>query len=162
MSSKLSVEEVVANLEKKLAFHREQETFHTEQEAHHREQRAVHAAEIENVAQHLEAFKKVALPAAEIAAPPPAPPPPPEEETGLGPRPLISKLVARVVASWPAGETMTPKSVAAEVNRRYPTKLKRRVDARLSSVTLRRLRDAGDLRLVREGKAHHEAVYTKP
>jgi hypothetical protein len=160
MSSKLSVAEVLANLEKKLAFHREQEIFHTQQEAHHREQRAVHAAEIENVARHLEAFKTVALPAAELATPPPAPSPP--EETDLGPRPLISKLVTRVVASWPAGETMTPTSVAAEVNRRYPAKLKHLIDARLASVTLRRLRDAGRLRLVREGKAHHEAVYTKP
>lgn len=160
MSSKLSVEDVLANLEKKLAFHREQEIFHTQQEAHHREQSALHAAEIEKVAQHLEAFKTVALPAAELATPPPAPRLP--EETDLGPRPLISKLITRVVASSPAGETLTPSSVAAEVNRRYPAKLKYLIDARLASVTLRRLRDDGRLRLVREGKAHHEAVYTKP
>ncbi|MEA2604589.1 MAG: hypothetical protein QOF89_5581 [Acidobacteriota bacterium] len=160
MSTNLSVAEILANLEKKLAFHREQEAFHIQQEAHHREQRGVHTAEIENVAQHLEAFKKVALPAAELATPPPAPPPP--EETDLGPRPLLSKLITRVAVSWPpGGETMTPTSVAAEVNRRYPTKLKRRVDARLASVTLRRLRDSGQLHLVREGKAHHEAVYSK-
>jgi hypothetical protein len=160
MSTKLSVAEILANLEKKLAFHREQEALHTQQEAHHRQQRAVHTAEIENVAQHLEAFKTVALSAAELATPPPASPLP--EETDLGPRPLISKLITRVVASWPAGETLTASSVAAEVNRRYPGKLKRRVDARLASVTLRRLRDDGRLRLAREGKAHHEAIYTKP
>jgi hypothetical protein len=160
MSTKLSVAEILANLEKKLAFHREQEIFHTQQETLHREQRAVHAAEIENVSQHLEAFKTVALPAAELAAPQPASPLP--EETDLGPRPLISKLITRVVASWPAGETLTSSSIAAEVNRRYPAKLKHLIDARLASVTLRRLRDDGRLRLVREGKAHHEAVYTKP
>jgi hypothetical protein len=159
MSTKLSVAEILANLEKKLAFHREQEAFHIQQEEHHREQRAVHTAEIENVAQHLEAFKAVALPAAELATPPPAPPP--LEETDLGPRPLLSKLITRVAISWPSGEPMTPSSVAAEVNRRYPTKLKRRVDARLASVTLRRLRDTGQLHLVREGKAHHEAVYSR-
>lgn len=161
MSTKLSVAEILANLEKKLALHREQEAFHAQQEAHHSEQRAVHTAEIETVTQHLEAFKKVALPAAELAAPPPAPPPPPEEPD-LGPRPLLSKLITRVVLSWPPGETMTPTSVAAAVNHRYPTKLKRRVDARLASVTLRRLRDAGKLTLVQDGRAHHEAVYTKP
>jgi hypothetical protein len=160
MGSNLSVADILANLEKKLGYHREQETFHMQQEAHHREQRAAHAAEIENISQHLEAFRTVALPAAELATPPPAPPLP--EETDLGPRPLISKLITRVVASSPAGETLTPSSIAAEVNRRYPAKLKHLIDARLASVTLRRLRDDGRLRLVREGKAHHEAVYTKP
>ena len=53
MSSELSVAEVLANLEKRLAFHREQETLHRQQEAVHREQAALHAGESEVVAKHL-------------------------------------------------------------------------------------------------------------
>ena len=52
MSAKLSVEEMLSELEKREAFHRDQEAFHAEQEVfheqqqvHHREQRAVQAAE---------------------------------------------------------------------------------------------------------------------
>jgi hypothetical protein len=159
MSTSLSVAQVLANLEKKLAFHRDQETLHAKQEAFHREQRAVHGAEIEKVAQHLEAFKAVAIPAAELATPP-APPPPPEEPD-LGANPLISRLVSRVVASRPPDETFGASHIAAEVNRRYPTKLRRPVDPRTVSSALRRLRDTGHLHLVREGRAHHEALYAK-
>jgi hypothetical protein len=49
MSSKLSIAQVVAKLEARLAFHRQQEAFHAQQEVHHREQRAVHAAELERL-----------------------------------------------------------------------------------------------------------------
>ena len=159
MSTNLSVAQILANLEKKLAFHRDQETLHAEQEAFHREQRAVHGAEIEKVAQHLEAFKAVALPAAELATPP-APPPLPEEPD-LGAKPLISRLVTRVVSSRPVDEAFGASHIAAEVNRRYPTKLRRPVNPRTVSVTLRRLRDTGQIHEIREGKAHHEAIYTK-
>jgi hypothetical protein len=159
MSTNLTVAQILANLEKKLAFHRDQETLHTQQEAFHREQRGVHGAEIEKVARHLEAFKAVALPAAELATPPA--PPPPAEEPDLGAKPLITRLVSRVVASKPAEETFGSSHIAAEVNRRYPTKLRRPVDPRTVSVTLRRLRDIGEIHEVREGRAHHEAIYAK-
>jgi hypothetical protein len=159
MSTSLSVAQVLENLEKKLVFHRDQETLHTQQEAFHREQRAVHSAEIEKVAQHLEAFKAVALPAAELATPP-APPPLPEEPD-LGAKPLISRLVTRVVASWPADQIFGSSHIAYEVNRRYPTKLRRPVNPRTVSVTLRRMRDTGQIHDIQEGRAHHEAIYAK-
>lgn len=159
MSTSLSVAQILANLEKKLSFHRDQETLHTQQEAFHREQRAVHSAEIEKVAQHLEAFKAVALPAAELAMPP-APPPLPEEPD-LGGKPLISRLVTRVVASQPDGETFGASHIAAGVNRRYASKLRRPVNPRTVSVTLRRMRDTGQIHEVQEGRAHHEALYAK-
>lgn len=69
MSSKLSVEEVLANLEQRAAFHREQEALHAEQEAHHREQRALHAAELETVLQNLDAFRTAATTAVGLARP---------------------------------------------------------------------------------------------
>jgi regulator of protease activity HflC (stomatin/prohibitin superfamily) len=159
MSTSLSVAQVLANLEKKLAFHRDQEALHIQQEAFHREQRAVHSAEIEKVAQHLEAFKAVALPAAELAMPPTPPPLP--EEPDLGVKPLISRLVTRVVASRPVNETFGSTQVAAEVNQRYAAQLRRPVNPRTVSVTLRRMRDTGQIHDVQEGRAHHEAIYAK-
>ncbi|MFY9825099.1 MAG: hypothetical protein WAM82_27220 [Thermoanaerobaculia bacterium] len=162
MSTGLSVAEVLANLEKRLAFHREQETLHREQEAVHREQAAFHAGEGEKVAKHLEAFKTVALPAAEFAAPPPAPPPPPEEPELVGGGKLfISRAVARVALSWPEGEAFGGSHVASEVNRRFSAKLRRPIDGRLAAVTLRRLYTAGKILLLREGKAYHEALYSR-
>jgi hypothetical protein len=38
MSSKLSVEEVLSNLERRAVFHREQEALHARQAVHHQEQ----------------------------------------------------------------------------------------------------------------------------
>ena len=57
MSSELSVAQILANLEKQVAFYKEKEAYHAEQEAFHREQRAVNAAELEAVSKHYEAFK---------------------------------------------------------------------------------------------------------
>jgi hypothetical protein len=68
MSTRLSIEEMLSQLEKREAFHREQEAFHAEQEAfhgqqqvHHREQRAVHAAELEKVRESLATFRTAAV-----------------------------------------------------------------------------------------------------
>jgi len=159
MSSKMSVAEIVTNLEKRLAFHREQAAFHKEQQAMHREQHEVHEAEAGKVAAHLESFRAVASTAAELAAPLPGPPLP--EEPDLGPRPLTSHLITRVVKSQPDGEPFGATQIAAEVNRRYAGKLRRPVDGRLASVTLRRLHHDGQLHLVREGKPFHEALYSR-
>lgn len=162
MSSQLSVAQILANLEGQMALHREKEAFHAEQEVVHREQRAVHAAELETMARHYEAFKTSAGAAAEMAArlAPPAPPPPPKEEP-LPDKAVRSKLVARVVASLPAGEVFKPSGVAAEVNRRFGKALKKPVDLRLASSALLRMLADGRVRLVQRGTAHRESVYTK-
>lgn len=161
MGTEISVAEVLTNLEKRLVFHREQEALHRQQEAIHREQAESHAQEAETVAKHLEAFRTVALPAAELAAPPPAPAPPPEEPDLGGGKLLISRAISRVALSWPAGEPFTGRQVAAEVNRRFSAKLGRAIDARLAAVTLRRLSLAGKIQVARQGRAHHEALYSR-
>jgi len=168
MSTDFSVAEVRSKLEARIAHHEKQASFHAQQEVHHREQNAHHLAELETVRQHFEAFKTAAFPAAELAAEPTEPPPPAESPTPeeddrdlIGQRLVVSKLVARVVERL-KDETFGATRVAAEVNRRYSDKLKRPVEARAVSITLRRLRGNGLLRLVREGKAAHEAVYAKP
>jgi hypothetical protein len=162
LSTELSVAQVLANLEKQMAFHKDQEAHHAGREIFHREQRAVHAAEYETVAKHYEAFKATSGMAADIAArtaavlPAPDPPPPaPAKPT------LPSRLVARLVAELPAGETFAPSRVAAEVNRRYRRELRKPMDVRLASTALRRLVADGIVRLAEKGTAHHQAVYTK-
>lgn len=159
MSSKLSVAQILASLETKMAFHREREAFHAGQEALHRDQRTAHAAELENVARHYEAFKTAAGSAAEIAARPGSPAP--QEELSPGKPVVRSKLAARVVAELPAGETFTPSRIAAEVNRRFGKALKKPADSRLSSAALLRMLADGRVRLVQRGTAHRESVYTK-
>jgi hypothetical protein len=73
----------------------------------------------------------------------------------------VGRLVARIVASRRAEEVFSPSDVAQEINHRYGVKLRKPVDGRAASVTLRRLAAAGELHLVREGTAHREALYSR-
>ena len=164
MSTSLSVAEILSTLEKRIEHHREQAAFHAEQEAHHREQSALHLAEMEKVSQHFEAFKATALPAADLARQAGASSPAVEEADDLrdfvGKKLHVSKLVMRTVERL-QDPTFGAARVAAEINQRYSDRLRRPVDNREVSTTLRRLRDSGRLRVVREGKAVHGALYAK-
>jgi len=167
MSTAFSVAEILAKLEERIVHHQKQADFHAQQEVHHREQNAFHLAELKKVREHFEAFKTSALPAAELAGQGAAPPQPVKEEVEddrefIGKRILASRLVARVAERMADGVTFGAHQVAAEINRRYRDKLRRPIDARTVSVTLRRLQAAGRLHLVRQGKSNHEALYTKP
>jgi hypothetical protein len=166
MSTKLSIEDVVANLEARAAFHGEQEVLHAQQEVHHREQRAVHATELAKVREHLETFRAAAAPALELARSPvvsaPSPPPQPEALPTTSGRLMVSKLVRQVVQSQPDGEPFGATAVAAEVNRRFGHHLKKRaLDSRTTGDVLRRLANEGAIHRVREGKAFHGALFTK-
>jgi hypothetical protein len=158
------VAQILANLEKQLAFHREKEAYHAEQEVFHREQRAAQAAEVETVSKHYEAFKATAGDAAAIAART-ATAPPPKPEASSPPVRLEPvrphKLVARLVAELPQGENFTATKVAAEVNRRYQSELKKPIDRPTASTCLRRMVADGRIHLVKKGTAHIPAVYKK-
>lgn len=169
MGAELSVRELLSELEKREAFHRDKEAFHAEQEAfheqqqgHHREQRAVHAAELEKVRQNLATFRVAAASVVELVGPvePPAPlsaqpklPPPGKK--------FVSGLVSLVINSPELGEPFGPKAMAAEVNRRFKAHLREPVGPRTASDILRRLAREGRLQLVREGKANQEALYRR-
>jgi hypothetical protein len=168
MSPELSVVAVLEQLEAQIAFHREQEALHAEKEEAHRGQRSFHAAELERITRHFEEFKAVAGPALELARQAlerrkaTEPHPEPEEvETFYGKRPMVSRLVARVVDGKPADAAFGATEVAAEVNRRFGRSLDWAVDARAASVTLRRMERAGHIHLVRQGRAFHESLYSK-
>jgi hypothetical protein len=167
MSTHLSVAEIFRKLEERMKLHEERAAFHSQQEVHHREQSAFHAAELQKVREHFEAFKASALAAADLAQESGSLPSPDKEEEAddlrdlIGRRIMVSKLVSRVVDRMGEGETFGAARVAAEVNRRYREHLRRPVSARAVSVTLRRLRDAGEVRAVREGKASQESIYVR-
>lgn len=162
MSSKLSVEEVLATLEERAAFLRGQEAFHAEQEELHRAQRALHAAELGKVLESLEAFRQVAGAAVDLARTHAAPSPPPIVEEKLPPGRLqVSRLIRLAVESPGLPEPFGPKAVAAEANRRFRNHLKKPIGTRAVSDVLRRMLAEGKIRLAREGGASQEALYIR-
>lgn len=161
MSSKLSVEEVLAQLEQRAVFHREREGFHAEQEIHHRDERALHAAELEKVLKSLESFRTVSAAAVDLARPLPKPAPPVEETLPASGRLMISRLLRQAVESPDLEEPFGATAVAAEANRRYAKHLKEPVGPRTASDVLRRMHAAGEIDLAREGRAFHEALYSR-
>jgi hypothetical protein len=169
MASKLSVAEVIANLEKRAAFHREQEAFHAQKESEHGEQRASHAAELEKVLHSLEAFRTAAPAAVELAqsspvqsvAAPAVDVPAVDETISPSGRLMISRLLRQIVQSPSFPEPFGPTSLTAEVNRLFPDRLRRPVDPRTASDVLRRMRADGEIQLAREGKAFQESLYTR-
>lgn len=158
MSGRLSVGEILANLESQLALHRDRAALHVEQEAFHREQKELHAAELERVSQHYEAFKAAASTIEHIVR---APEPKPADDRDLGAKPRLGKVLDRVVDSWQAGVPFGPSAVAAEANRRFAGKLRRAIDGRAVSTFLRRRRDLGLVDEVQEGRPFKEALYSK-
>lgn len=165
MSKSLSVPDMLANLEARIAYHRERREIHAQQEAHHREQCAFHDAELAKILERYDAFKAAAEAAADYARPPgPADGDPREAEEDLprfGNQPRVSSLIARVVESQPEGETFGARAIAAEVNRRYGGKLPKPVDSTAVSIVLRRLSKARKLRKVRPGRAAQEGLYVR-
>jgi hypothetical protein len=163
MSTAFSVAQMLTQLEERSAFHRERRDFHAEQVAQHGEQLAFHEAELQKVVERFEAFKAAAEGAAELVAASDAGhgAAAAEEIPYFGAAPMVSRLIARVVESWPAGEAFGARGVTMEANRRYAEVLKRPIKAASVSVALRRMAQAGRIRQVRLGKASREAQYVR-
>jgi hypothetical protein len=159
MSSKLSIEDVLANLEAQAKLHREQEAFHAQKESHHRDQRAVHAAELEKVLHSLETFRTAAASAVDLAQTVARLS---QEEELPPPGRLMAGRLVRLVAESPGlKEPFVPTEVAEEVNRRFGEHLKKPVGSRAASDVLRRMLAEGTLRLVRKGTPFHESQYAR-
>lgn len=172
MNTNLSIAQILSGMEaqidhheKQEALHAQQEAFHAQKEAFHREQRTTHAEELAKVRERYDAFKAGVSAVGEsfkdLPQPAPAPSPQVEPDPDKGRRPSIAKLVLRLVSSKSEEETLTPKSVAKELNERFAGKLPRRVNGRDVSVYLRRLHADGRLHLVHKGGARHGATYTR-
>jgi hypothetical protein len=165
MALNLSIAQMLASLETKVALHRERKQFHAEQEAIHREQTALHAAELDNALARLEAFRSAAeaagelLEHAKLAALPP--PQPDLDDADLIRKRSLSRMVARVVEGLPADQTFGARAVTREIQERWGAKLRRRPDPRSVAATLRRWAAAGRIHQVREGRAYYESLYRK-
>jgi hypothetical protein len=165
VSSKLSIAEVLVDLEAQIAELEKLDAFHAEREEFHHGQRADCAGKLAKIRTKYQAFQTAASAVAEVVrkrawAPPPAPPSPilPED---VGVPTTVSKLVAQVVAGKREDERFTASELAVEINRRFPKSLRQPAAARPVAMALRRLVDQGGAREEEKGKPFHEAVYAK-
>jgi hypothetical protein len=162
MISTLTVEDVMARLERQVAYHREQAGFHGGQEAHHRDQREQHTRQAEAFAQHLQAFRAAAVPAVEDLTVAPAPVSLPAlDALDAGPRPRVQRLVWEVIQGFAPGEPFGVSKVLDEIGRRYGAILDVPPDPGHVSVALRRLARDGWILRVRRGRPRHEALYVR-
>ena len=162
MSAKLSVEEVLSQLEARAAVLRADEAFHAEQAALHKQQRESCAAELEKVQAALESFRAAAADAvgfAQAAGVKPAKDTP--EKLPPPGRLMVSRLLRLAIESPELPEPFGATAVAAEANRRFANRLRQRVGPRTASDVLRRMLGEGKLQLVLEGKAKQEALYRR-
>jgi hypothetical protein len=164
MSSNLSVAQMLAQLERKVAHHQERQAFHAQQEGFHREQSALHAGELETATERPEAFRSASVAAGEIldrSRPLAAPAVAANGDEDFGTGRTLSRMIARVLESKAPDQTFGANGVTAEIQKRWGAKLRRRVDSRTVSATLRRWAAAGRIRCTREGRAHYEGLYVK-
>jgi hypothetical protein len=163
MRSNRTVSEIVASLESQLAFYREKEDLHARQETFHHEQRTLYGTQREKIERNLEAFGAAAASALDLAEKSLARPSADEEGADLGSasNPRLGKMVELLLADKVQDERFGPIGLAAEVNQRFGQRLRRTVDARQISVILRRMDRLGRIHLVRKGRPHWEALYSR-
>jgi hypothetical protein len=161
MSSKLSAEEVLSQLETRAGVLRERAEFHAQQETHHREQRVAVATELEKVQMNLEALRTALDSIGDLTPTTPAPAAVVEAELPAPGRLMVGRLARRVALSLGLAEPFGATAVAAEANRRFPDRLREPMGPRAASDILRRMLAEGELDLVRKGRASHEAWYRR-
>jgi hypothetical protein len=74
---------------------------------------------------------------------------------------MVGRLLWRIVEAWPAAEPFGATAIAAEASRRFAGRLPGPIGPRTASAVLRRMLAEGAIQLAREGKAFHEALYTR-
>ena len=171
MGSNLSIAEALAQMEAKIAHHEQQQEHHTAQEAHHAgqqafhaEQKVVHEAEHRKAIERYEAFKAASAGIGEMLADvkpaSPRPAPPAEDVPTKGWR-WLSHLMSRVIEGKEPGEVFGASAIIDEIHERWGEKLKRGIEPRSASATLRRWAAMGRIRLVRDGRSYSESLYTR-
>lgn len=159
MNPNLSISQILGDLESQIAHHEARESFHISQEELHRGQRELHQGELARLRERYDTFKAAAQAAGEEVRRGATLLPAQEEAEPA--RSTLSKLVARLIEQKGEDERFGPTSLAQEINDRYVQRLRNPARVRSVSVALRRLLADGDVRLVEEGRAFHEAVYRR-
>ena len=159
MSRQLSIERVLAELKDRIENHRSQAAFHEAQEAFHQKEKVRHTADLQTVTERFETFQAAADAVGELVARP-------REEKAVdesipaGKGAVLSKLVARVVAGKGPIEPFGATEITREIQERYGTRLKRKIDVRSIAAKLRRMARIRQIHQLREGRAFHEALYS--
>jgi hypothetical protein len=161
MNTSLSIAQVLVDLETQIGHLESQRAFHAQHEASHREQRELYAAELARVRERYDAFKSAATAAGEVVNREVASAAQQAEADARLRISTLSKLILHVVEAKPEHETLGATSVSQEVNARFGKRLRRPLDPRTASVTLRRMEADGRIQLVEKGRAFHEAVYVR-
>ena len=164
MASNLSVAETLAHLEAKIAHHNEQRELHAAQEALHAEEKERHDVEHRKALERFEVFKAASEAVGELLVDvEPAPPPPAQvyEKVRSGGWRWVSKLMLRVIEGLAPDEVFGASRLIREIETRWGDELRRGIEPRSVSATLRRWSAEGRIHLVRDGRSHHESLYTK-
>jgi hypothetical protein len=160
----LSVSQVLAQLEARVAHHQKQQALHAEKEAAHRDKAEFHQARLDAAQAHLEAFRAASVAAGDllesdksVAAPPAWP----ADEIEVNRKRALNRMMARVLEDLEPDATFGATSLTRVIQARWGAKLRRQPDPRSVATTLRRWAAAGGIVQVREGRAHHEGLYRK-
>ena len=159
MSRQLSIERVLTELQGRIENHRRQAAFHAEQEAFHQKEKVRHTAELQTVTERFETFQAAADAVSELVERP-------REEKAAddsipaGKGAVLSKLVERVVAAKGPIQAFGATDITREIRERFGARLGRKIDVRAVAAKLRRMTRARRIHQLREGRAHHEALYS--
>src|SRR5262245_10174971 len=159
----MSVDQIVAQLETKIAHHRERQAFHAKNEAFHREQAGLHGAELESAVGLLQAFRTTSAAAEELILRSRLAAASAEDDAELDVNKghALSRMIRRVLDGKAPDEAFGPSAVTKEINKRWGAKLRRKVNKRTVAATLRRWAVRGRIHRTREGRARYESLYVK-
>jgi hypothetical protein len=159
MDSKLSVTDMLARLEEQIAHLGEREAFHASQEEMHREQRTSYKTELDRLTQCRDSLKTAAATVEELMAAPRLTPP--LELPDMGKRFRLARLVEKVLERKAPHERFGAKALAAEVNQAFGARLKRRFNPREVSVALASLAESGKIVRLERGGPSRESRYAR-
>lgn len=164
MSSRnLSVAQILSDLETQIAHFEDQAASHGRQEAFHRAEQTRCEEEAARLRERYEAFKAASEAAGEVVQRPM--PAALHEKTPEaaddGSTKSTATLISWVVEWMPMGESFGPTAVTEQIGARCAKWLRRPVNVRSVSVGLSRMAAEGRIKLVRGGRAHHEALYER-
>jgi hypothetical protein len=165
MSRDLSVARILTELKDQIEHYRGREAFHAEQEVFHRQQKELNAADLQVALDRFAAFETAADAAGELVARAREAKKEKErvavDDSIPAGKTVLSKLVARVVFGKDMEETFGATDVTREVQARYGSRLKRRIDVRTVAAKLRRMARGRQIHRVREGRSFHESLYRR-
>ena len=159
MDPKLSVTDMLARLEEEIADLAEREAFHAGQEESHRGQRASCKADLDRLTQCRDSLKTAAATVEELMAAPRLTPL--LELPDMGKRFRLARLVEKVLERKAPHERFGAIAIAAEVNQAFGARLKRRFNPREVAVALTSLADRGLIVRLERGRPSHEAKYAR-